>query len=115
MTQWTPEAEKQLNEYLARVDALSRANGDDADEIVDGLKQHIRTEAEGKSPLLVTDVHVKLAIANIGTPEQVADTVTDDISRSNGNGHSIGSVGEREERTKPIYGVSTRSFVILST
>ncbi len=113
MTQWTPEAEKQLNEYLARVDALSRANGDDADEIVDGLKQHIRTEAEGKSPLLVTDVHVKLAIANIGTPEQVADTVTDDISRSNGNGHSIGSVGEREERTKPIYGVSTRSFVIL--
>ncbi|MCC6793733.1 MAG: hypothetical protein IT366_01340 [Candidatus Hydrogenedentes bacterium] len=113
MTQWTPEAEKQLNEYLARVDALSRANGDDADEIVDGLKQHIRTEAEGKSPLLVTDVHVKHAIASIGTPEQVADVAGDSVARSNGNGRSHVAVEERLKKVRPIYSVSGRSFVIL--
>ncbi len=75
MTEWTPEAKQRLDDYLNQVDRLSRSMGDDATEIVDGLREHISTEAESVAPSLVTLGHLERLLASIGTPQQVTEYV----------------------------------------
>ncbi|MCC6485902.1 MAG: hypothetical protein IT364_00245 [Candidatus Hydrogenedentes bacterium] len=71
MTNWTPEAKQNLDEYLGEIRALSQAQGDDAQEIVDDLRVHITTETEDASGSVVTLDHLRRTLAALGTPAEV--------------------------------------------
>lgn len=79
MAEWTPEAQDYLDGYLRQVSALARGQGDDAADIVDGLREHITTEVEAESGSLVTLDALRKTMAAVGTPEQV---VSPDFSLS---------------------------------
>jgi hypothetical protein len=71
MAEWTPEAQDYLDGYLRQVSALARGQGDDADDIVGGLREHIINEVEADAGSLVTLDLLRKAVAAVGTPEQV--------------------------------------------
>ncbi|MCC6698851.1 MAG: hypothetical protein IT365_24720 [Candidatus Hydrogenedentes bacterium] len=71
MTNWTPEAKQNLDDYLGEIKALSQAQGDDAQEIVDDLRAHITTETESASGSVVTIDHLRRTLAALGSPEDV--------------------------------------------
>ncbi len=73
MAEWTPEAGEYLDGYLHQVAALVRQQGDDAEDIVDGLRDHITREAESSAGAMVTLDMLRKTLAVIGTPEQVAE------------------------------------------
>ena len=45
MNNWTAETRQALDDYLAEVESLALSKGDDAQEIVSGLREHIIQEA----------------------------------------------------------------------
>ncbi|MDZ4859079.1 MAG: hypothetical protein SGI88_08830 [Candidatus Hydrogenedentes bacterium] len=106
MTQWTSDAEKRLSEYLAEVERLARANGDDADDIVDGLMLHIRAEAAGQSGTMVTAEQVQQVLTKLGTPEQIAGRESGPINTA-----PKASPGENVER--PIYSPRKSALVLI--
>ncbi|MCL4219588.1 MAG: DUF1559 domain-containing protein [Candidatus Hydrogenedentes bacterium] len=72
MAEWTPEAQEYLEGYLKQVGALAKHQGDDPEEIVAGLRDHVLYEA-GQTGEALIDIDVLLEIlTTIGTPEQVA-------------------------------------------
>ncbi len=71
MAEWTPEANEYLDAYLRQVAVLTRSQGDDADEIVSELREHVKRETEGQGMALVTLDMLRKALATVGTPEQV--------------------------------------------
>ena len=71
MAEWAPEAERHLADYLARVEALARRQGDNAEEIVGELRAHIVMEAEGESGAVVSIEHIRRVLGAMGTPEEV--------------------------------------------
>ena len=72
MAEWTPEAREYLDGYLKQVGALAKHQGDDPEEIVAGLRDHVLYEADQTGEALI-DIDVLLEIlTTIGTPEQVA-------------------------------------------
>ncbi len=71
MAEWTPEATEYLHAYLRQVAVLARSHGDDADEIVGELREHVKREAEGEGMALVTLDVLRKTLATVGTPEQV--------------------------------------------
>ncbi len=72
MAEWTHEARACLESYLAQVAALARRQGDDAEEIVSDLREHICRETEETAGALVTADALQKTLAAVGTPEQVA-------------------------------------------
>jgi prepilin-type processing-associated H-X9-DG protein len=74
MTEWTPEASEYLEGYLKQVAALARNQGDDAEEIVSGLRDHVAHEVGPGTGEPVNIDALLAALANIGTPEQVASS-----------------------------------------
>lgn len=90
MAEWTPEAQDYLDGYLRQVSALARGQGDDASDIVDGLREHITTEVEEASGSLATLDVVHRVLSAVGTPDQV---VSPDFSLS--------AVAERVKQTPP--------------
>ncbi len=91
MAEWTSEAQDYLDGYLRQVSALARGQGDDADDIVAGLREHIANEVEAEAGTLVTLDALRKTIAAVGTPEQV---VSPDFSLS--------AATERARQAKPI-------------
>lgn len=79
MADWTPEARDYLDGYLRQVGALARGQGDDAEDIVAGLREHVVNEAAAESGSLVTLDALRKTLAAVGTPEQV---VSPDFSLS---------------------------------
>ena len=73
MSEWTPEAQSYLEGYLQQVAALARHSGDDAPDIVENLREHIRREAEIDAGTFVTLERLRQVIAVVGTPEQVVE------------------------------------------
>jgi hypothetical protein len=71
MKNWTPEAKEYLEGYLAQVRALARQSGEDADEIAEGLRDHIEREVEASEGLVVTLEVLRQTLAIVGTPEAV--------------------------------------------
>lgn len=71
MAEWTPEAQDYLDGYLRQVSALARGQGDDASDIVDGLREHITMEVEEASGSLITLDALRKIVASVGTPNQV--------------------------------------------
>ncbi len=72
MTQWTDESKKHLEEYLGRVAALCRQAGDDPEEVVSGLREHIEAEVEKEcGTSLVTQSELRRILAATGSPEEI--------------------------------------------
>ncbi len=86
MIEWTPEAEDFLIGYLQQVGALARHQGDDAEEIVGGLREHIARETEADAGTLVTLEHLQKALATVGTPEQVTSVDSPFAARAMADG-----------------------------
>ncbi|MBI5092078.1 MAG: hypothetical protein HZB26_06485 [Candidatus Hydrogenedentes bacterium] len=102
MAEWTPEAGRRLQQYLERVAELSRARGDDADDITQQLRAHITTETESQSGAVVTLEHINRALALLGTPEQVVGV------------EAVSVIEPRAEQSAPSvrgYGKNTSIYV----
>ena len=76
MIDWTPEAQEYLDGYLKQVGALARRQGDDAEDIVSGLRDHISNELEGSGKQDVDLDSLLAVLANMGTPEEVVNADT---------------------------------------
>jgi hypothetical protein len=72
MAEWTPDARWDLDEFLRRVADLCRAQGDDADDVTAGLREHILAELNEDADLLVTRDRLAGVLSRLGTPEQIA-------------------------------------------
>jgi len=72
MSTWTPEAEQALGAYLDRVAHLCREKGDDAEDVLADLRDHIVTEVERAGETEVDGERLRAVLARLGTPEQVA-------------------------------------------
>ncbi len=76
MADWTQDATDYLEGYLEQVAALARHQGDDADDIITGLRDHIHCEA-GNSTDENVDIDVLVnVLTTIGTPKEVASLET---------------------------------------
>ncbi len=73
MSEWNQEAYEYLDGYLKQVSALAKRQGDDADEIVSGLRDHIAHEVVTNEEGLVDLDSLLAALSTIGTPEDVLD------------------------------------------
>lgn len=71
MPEWTPEARQHLDQYLGRVAELCQRQGDDAEEVVANLREHVEAESVKDGGRLVTLDSLRTILARVGTPEQV--------------------------------------------
>ena len=76
MAEWTQDAYEYLDGYLTQVSALAKRQGDDAEEIVSGLRDHIAQECESRSGDMVGIDELLAALAVIGSPEEVVSLDT---------------------------------------
>jgi hypothetical protein len=76
MDNWTQDATEYLDGYLQKVPALARRQGDDADEIVSDLRDHITQEVENTAGDTVDIDTLIQVLATTGTPEEVANLDT---------------------------------------
>lgn len=71
MTEWTDDARDYLDGYLRQVSALARRNGDDVDEIVGGLREHIEQKASmGGVGSVDLDLLLEV-LSEVGSPSEV--------------------------------------------
>lgn len=102
MKHWTPEAEERLSTYLEEVLAVAQTAGDGAEDFLEDLRAHIRSDAEESAGGVVTPQNLERALAAAGTPYEVVG-VDGPVQRSapiNGNGtHETSPV---EPKTPPI-------------
>ncbi|MDZ4859398.1 MAG: DUF1559 domain-containing protein [Candidatus Hydrogenedentes bacterium] len=73
MAEWTPEATEFLDGYLKQVRALAKSSGEDAEEIVSGLRDHIATKVEQESGSLITLNILRQTLAAVGSPESIVE------------------------------------------
>jgi hypothetical protein len=73
MWEWNQEAYEYLDGYLKQVSALAKPQGDDAEEIVSGLRDHIAHEVVANEEGLIDLDSLFEALSAIGTPEDVLD------------------------------------------
>jgi len=71
MAEWSQDAREYVEGYLRQVAALARGQGDDAEEIVGGLRDHVAQELEGSAGGVVSLDDVLKVLAALGMPEQV--------------------------------------------
>jgi hypothetical protein len=71
MDKWTADTKQALEDYLREVEQLALQQGDDASEIVSGLRDHIVHEVEHEAGDVVTRDHLNKVLAAVGTPEMV--------------------------------------------
>ncbi len=76
MAEWTQDAGEYLEGYLKQVAALARHQGDDAEDIVSGLRDHITHEVELNAGETADIDSLFEVLASIGTPEEVASLDT---------------------------------------
>lgn len=73
MAEWTDDAREYLDGYLRQVAALARRNGDDADEIVDGLREHVEHKATlGGAARVDVDLLIEV-LREVGSPSDVIE------------------------------------------
>lgn len=72
MAEWSNEANEYLDGYLKQVAILVRKQGDDPEDVVAGLRDHISNEVESDGAAMVTIERLLQALSDLGTPEEVA-------------------------------------------
>ncbi len=71
--EWQSDAREYLDGYLKQVAALAHAQGDDPEEIVQGLRAHVESElAEASSPISLDSV--RRVVLALGAPEAVFES-----------------------------------------
>ena len=102
MKHWTPEAEQRLSAYLDEVLAVAQTQDEGAEDFLEDLRAHIRSDAEESAGGVVTPQNLERALAAAGTPYDVVG-VDGPVQRSapiSGNGtHETNPV---EPKTPPI-------------
>lgn len=73
MAEWSSEVSQYLDGYLKQVSVLVRENGDDPDDVVAGLRDHISNEVESDGAETVTLDRLLQVLSDLGTPEEVAN------------------------------------------
>jgi len=73
MTEMTREAQGHLEAYLQQVARLARIQGDDAPEIVEGLREHINGELAELATDAATLDDLRTILERIGTPEEIME------------------------------------------
>ena len=76
MAEWTKDAYEYLDGYLKQVSALAKRLGDDAEDIVSGLRDHITQEVELNCSGTVEIDELLVVLARIGAPEEVVSLDT---------------------------------------
>ena len=71
MAEWTLEAYEYLDGYLTQVAALAKQQGDDAEDIVSGLRDHIAHEVVANAEGQIDLDALLVALSGIGSPEDV--------------------------------------------
>ena len=97
MSEWTPEATEYLDGYLKQVRALARDGGEDDEEIVSDLREHITAKIELDAHSLVTVGLLRQTLTDVGSPEQIVGIGIPGASR--GDAH-VGGVSNRS--TLPV-------------
>ncbi|MBI5095265.1 MAG: chitobiase/beta-hexosaminidase C-terminal domain-containing protein [Candidatus Hydrogenedentes bacterium] len=70
-SEWTPEAREYLEGYLKQVGALARRDGEDAEDVTAGLREHIQTKLSESAGTIVSLDMLERVLAEVGTPAQV--------------------------------------------
>ncbi len=73
MADWSREASEYLDGYLKQVTVLVRQQGDDSDDVVAGLRDHIRNEVESDGSVTITLECLLQVLSDLGAPEEVAN------------------------------------------
>lgn len=76
MADWSREASEYLDGYLKQVAVLIRARGDDVDEVIAGLRDHIANELESDGGGTVTLDRLLGVMGRLGSVEDVANIET---------------------------------------
>ena len=74
MDKWTDDAREYLSGYLRQVAALAKRNGDDAEEIVSGLRDHIEEKAVAGGVGQVDLDLLMEVLAEVGSPEDIIES-----------------------------------------
>ncbi len=72
MAEWSSEACEYLDGYLKQVSVLVRQQGDDPEDVVAGLRDHIANEVESDGETTVTLEQLLNVLSDLGSPEAVA-------------------------------------------
>lgn len=73
MAEWHASAREYLDGYLQQVAALAQTQGDDPEEITQGLRAHVEAALdEQEGPVSVE--HLRGVLAELGTPEEVLES-----------------------------------------
>ncbi len=72
MAEWLSEASEYLDGYLKQVAVLVRQQGDDPEDVVAGLRDHIANEVESDGAATVTIERLLSVLGDLGSPEEVA-------------------------------------------
>ncbi|MGD9128450.1 MAG: VIT domain-containing protein, partial [Planctomycetia bacterium] len=105
MQTWTDDAKWELENYLQQVARLATDRGDDPQEIVEGLRDHVTHEAEKSGEPIVTIQRVCLILAQLGSAEAVVGD--DEIpSAPTPRKNTIGSMPSRPMQLpkRPFWG-----------
>ena len=76
MADWSQEASEYLDGYLKQVAVLIRARGDDVDEVLAGLRDHVANELESDGGGTVTLERLLDVMGRLGSVEDVANIET---------------------------------------
>lgn len=68
MTQWTPTARQEFEDYCQRMRESLSGSGADPLEVVDDLKRHVDAEIASRQLKLVTEQDVRSLVASMGAP-----------------------------------------------
>ena len=72
MAEWTGEATEYLDGYLGRVAVLLRRQGDNSEEVVAGMRDHILNELASEGGETISLDRLLQVVSDLGTPEEVA-------------------------------------------
>lgn len=73
MTEWSKEANEYLDAYLRQVGVLVREQGDDPEEVVSALRDHVRNDVEPARGEAIAVEDVSDVLRSLGTPDQVTN------------------------------------------
>lgn len=68
MTQWTPTARQEFEDYCQRMRESLSGSGADPLEVIDDLKRHVDAEIASRQLKLVTEQDVRSLVAGMGAP-----------------------------------------------
>ena len=108
MKTWTEDATAHVDRYLRQVRVLLEGGGADAHEVVDDLRNHILQQGEVSAQVVIATDEAKRLLAQVGAPEEVAQSWTQMGASPGGDGWS-----EPQLNPEPAQLGTSKRWVIL--